>query len=511
MFTRSFFFSLLLLLGAALQYGCTGPECPGKQGCTCDTNTPCNSGLTCQGGTCAAAGETTQESGPAEVAPEDAGPTERCEPGTAGCRCMAQESCQTGLRCEKSVCVACTEGSAGCPCKSGGACDNGLTCENNLCSRCEGKAYCACYKNNSCDVGQRCESNTNGNNTCKPCSAQGEQGCNCEKDGDCSSALLCVNKRCQPESALAQIPKEPKCYTPCTGNIRDRDGTIRICHPNLGLMEGCQVGQTCQNGSCVGGEKKGEDLKASAYPYCMSDENCPSWQRCIQGRCYSNCKVNSECPNGMGCYAYVCRQKCDLRKTECSPDETCQNVGSTQEEGFCLPSPAPQTSSDTLTNTVKEVFLVSSKELSFTNREKRPEIALTNQSEYPLQVKITRESDTTGESKPLSWLTVDVCQTYTDTARSQCQTYTNKPTAQEPFSVEVPAKGRVILKILGAEQVPQQKLIYSGVLRIQSGETKQRLDVRYRRSTNGRWQGKIHSFGNFDDTQISQFPGFRQP
>lgn len=505
MLTRNLLFSCLLLLGAALSYGCTPPACPGKAGCACDDKSPCDQGHTCTEGTCKPTAEETSNERPIQEAPteQDAGPTERCEPGTAGCRCMAQESCASGLRCEKDLCQPCQEGSAGCACKNG-TCDGNLACENNRCQRCEGKAHCACYKNHSCDVGVRCEVENNGAHTCKPCSAQAEAGCNCEQDSHCAASFLCVNKRCQPPAALAQLPKDPKCYSPCEGNVRDRDGRLLPCHPTLRLIEGCLVGQVCNNGSCVSAARS-DKLSATTYPFCMKTSDCPSWQSCIQGRCYSDCKVNAECPEGSGCYAYTCRQRCAITKTECPNNETCQNVGSTQDEGFCLPSVPREPDAPSHTK-VGEVFSISEKELRFNNRENTAEIAIANNGDFDVTVQIVRESDNTGEAKPLAWLSIDACQTYTDDTLPRCQAFSNKPTAQEPFSVTIKGKGRVILKILNAEKVPQNKNTYTGVLRFKNDALEQRLDVTYRRSTQGRWIGKIYSFGHFEDTNIAQFP-----
>ncbi len=505
MLTRNILFSFLLLLGSVLSSGCTPSACPGKAGCTCDDKNPCQNGYLCTEGTCKPTAEETDNERPTQEAPteQDAGPTERCDPGSAGCRCLAQESCAAGLRCEKGVCQACQEGSAGCACK-GGACDGALVCENNRCLRCEGKAYCACYKNHSCDVGARCDIANDGRKTCKPCAALGEEGCHCEQDSHCAASLLCVNKRCQPPAALAQLPKDPKCYSPCEGNIRDRDGTLRPCHPTLRLIDGCLVGQVCNNGSCVS-TARSEKLSATAYPFCMQTSDCPSWQSCIQGRCYSNCKVNAECPEGTGCYAYTCRKRCAIAKAECPNHETCQNVGSTQDEGFCLPS-VPREADAPARSKISEVFQISEKELRFSNREPTAEVAIANNSDFEITLQITRESDNTGASKPLAWLSIDTCQTYTNDALPRCQSFSNKPTIQEPFTISLKGKSRIILNILNADKVPQNKSTYVGVLRFKNEALEQRLDLTYRRSTQGRWMGKMYSFGHFEDTHIDQFP-----
>ncbi|MCB9641725.1 MAG: hypothetical protein H6728_01485 [Myxococcales bacterium] len=253
MFTRSFFFSLLLLLGAALQYGCTGPECPGKQGCTCDTNTPCNSGFTCQSGTCqTATSEETQKEQPTptESTPEDAGPTERCDAGSAGCRCMESQQCKTGLRCESGICQACPEGTAGCACKSDSTCNTGLKCESNVCAGCTGQAGCPCYGNGNCDAGSKCTFSNNGASQCLACKT-GEEGCNCEKDTECGGSLICVNKRCMDAAKANSIPKIPSVIRLVKGISRPKMVTLKVCHPQYKLVDDCPAGQTCSEGSCL--------------------------------------------------------------------------------------------------------------------------------------------------------------------------------------------------------------------------------------------------------------------
>ena len=435
---------------------------------------------------------------------EDAGPAEKrkiCAPGTAACRCLPTGGCNTGLRCEGGVCEDCPAGSAGCACQKSNKCNAGLKCEAGVCKGCVGKAHCPCFGNNSCESGNRCEVSQSGAAVCKPCSGDKAQ-CSCKSDADCGS-LACVNMRCQDLAKVNKVPKNPVCYSPCDGDVQNSDGTIRICDTKYQLTKGCGIGQTCHEGSCVPTPKVNK-LVSSDYPFCMESADCPSWQVCLSGRCYSTCSSSSQCSDGFTCYSYVCRRKCNLRTSPCSGKETCLSLNSQDDDGICMPRASRSMNPGKKTQ-VQTVFELFPREIIQTNHDKGGIFVLTNKSAFATKYTISRGSDNLGTKTPLSWLKLDLCKTY-NKDRSDCTAFEGKATAKDPFTVEVPGKQRVIIQISNINGQPKTVAAYRGMFRVKSDEVEQLLSFVYRKSGNARWKGKLYSFGNFDDNGIDKFP-----
>ncbi len=505
MLTRNLLFSFLLLLGSVLSSGCTPSACPGKAGCTCDDKTPCESGYRCENSVCkTTTDESHEEPLPLEetTTEQDAGPTERCIAGQAGCRCLESATCLAGLRCESDLCRVCPEGTAGCACKADKSCNNGMTCENDRCIGCIGKHGCSCFGNGNCEAGNRCHLAKDGANSCVACTS-GEIDCNCAKDSDCGGALLCVNKRCMDASQANRIPQSPTCYSDCEGDIKAKDGTLKVCHPEYKLVEGCPAGQTCHEGSCRSSEQiKQDDPKA--YPYCQTDAHCPAWQACVQGRCYSTCRATSECPNGFKCFSYVCRRECNLRTNLCDNSSLCSTKG--KDDGVCLPKPNPHNPSPPQT-TSAGTFALPFHTMEFNNATTTGEFRIHNKGEFPADFVISRLRDDIGSTKPLAWLKFDVCKTYSSDGTS-CTAFEGRPTAQEPIRLpNVPAGKTVILRVSDANGKPPSHTSYTGALQIQSPRYgTQEAGIEYQERLDGHWKGTMVAFGNFDDTNIDKFP-----
>ncbi len=265
-------------------------------------------------------------------------------------------------------------------------------------------------------------------------------------------------------------------------------------------MEGCLVSQVCESGSCVDSQKASH-LQSKEYPYCLGDADCPDWQACLQGRCYSNCTSDTQCNNGKTCYKYVCRSSCKLTNPECDSGTTCQNVGSTDDKGVCLPVAKRRHDSSSRTQT-QEVFTLVTRQIELNNRNKEGWFGIQNNNKFETVVEISRLSDTTGATKPLSWLSFDLCKTYSDD-RQTCIDFTGKLSSKEPYSITLPPNSNMIVKVVGAEKSSSAQTGYSGMLRVKSSQTSQDLGLSYRYSGTGRWKGKLYSFGNFEDTNIT--------
>ncbi|MBK03663.1 MAG: hypothetical protein CL920_18495 [Deltaproteobacteria bacterium] len=455
----------------------------------CGPATQTNDENTCQGKQCADAG--VPEAGSLDK--------KACQPGTDTCRCSPTGGCAEGLRCESGVCRACVAGSAACLCKSGNTCDDGLTCVAGVCRGCVGKAFCSCYANGHCDTGMRCDERS----TCQPCEGDNKAGCNCDNDAFCGSGLLCINKHCAAAEEVKSVPKQPKCYTPCQGDILE-NGKVRTCDLKFRLTEGCGLGQVCLEGSCVA-TAKSKQLTSSGYPFCKHLTDCPGWQTCLVGRCYSTCTPGAAtCGDGMQCHNRVCRKSCEVDKSgSCEKGYACLSTKSDSQKGVCLPISQRKLS---LPKTkVHEVFSVAPQDLDLTNHNASGVFAITNRSDFSSSFTITRSFDTIASKQPLFWLKLDRCAKY-NSEGTDCTAFEGKPTAEEPFKVTVGPKQTVFLKVVGADGKPKDQKQYEGLFQLQSAETTQSLRVRYRESGTGRWKGEFVTFGNFDTGLIDKFP-----
>ena len=138
-------------------------------------------------------------------------------------------------------------------------------------------------------------------------------------------------RRCR---ARLVVPEDPPCYSPCTESIVDDQGVVvRRCDRQDALMSGCLGATTCQRGQCL---PEGEPARV-----CNEDAECPEWQTCIQGGCYSTCEADADCDADATCFRKVCRTQCNTTNATCAPGQTCRLSGGNGAEGVCVPVAAP--------------------------------------------------------------------------------------------------------------------------------------------------------------------------
>lgn len=274
--------SLVLFLGLI---GCgdlnvVGADCTdGAAGCVCNDDNACDGALICASGRCAPSA---------------------CPDGLNGCACADDDSCVPGLRCDDigglRLCV-CVEGLEGCGCVDEGVCqaaDDGtpLECRDDVCSR------------PTCDLGTL--------------------GCLCNPSAEpCDGGLACDDGRCARDTGQTlEPPANPVCYTPCRGGGLGGPDNFRACDAD-GLLPGCIGGNLCLGGTCAKPQPGGGRVE---LPGCNSDYHCPSFQTCIDNRCYSDCGADDgavECRGDRVCHRKVCRLPCVAGADECPEDFWC--------------------------------------------------------------------------------------------------------------------------------------------------------------------------------------------
>ncbi len=265
-------------------------------------------------------------------------------------------------------------------------------------------------------------------------------------------------------------------------------------------MDGCEAGLTCHEGSCLT-QSQIEKKDNTQYPYCAKDANCPTWQACIQGRCYSTCRSSSECANGYTCHAYVCRKQCNVRTSPCDNQSTCKTKSS--DDGVCMPKPTLNNSNQNTTSNPPGTFTVSYPSLPFSKEESSRQLFITNKSKFATNFTLSRLNDTIASNRPLSWLKLDRCKTYSADGKS-CEAFEEKPSAIEPFVIKnVEPNKTVIVKVSNAADKPKDKNTYQGTLQVKADQldTKE-VNLNYRETTDGQWKGTMVSFGNFRDDNI---------
>lgn len=318
----------------------------------------------------------------------------------------------------------------------------------------------------------------------EPICDPGTAGCACLSDATCRlDELTCVEGTCVStdracESGLCP-PSEPLCFTPCSGDLVDADGTVRACSAE-GLLRGCIGGQVCVQGTCVGATARGLSTPGS----CDGDEACPEHQACIDGRCFSTCEDDGQCSADRTCFRTVCRLRCSDR-TPCPAGWACGT------RGVCLPLAEAQPDPEVIG---EGSFELGVRWVELSKRQSTAEIPIRNLStrsetlvirKYEERIFNADGSSTTvradEDASPLFWLAMGV-----GTARVVREVVVTVPPGSE-------------VPLLVADAVHPREEIWRGVLEVTS-ETlgRETVELVYRGEITGRWSGTTHYFGNFE-------------
>lgn len=224
------------------------------------------------------------------------------------------------------------------------------------------------------------------------------------------------NETCYRGSCLLNrdVPAEPVCYTPCRGGAG--------CSEE-GLLKGCIGDNECVRGTCLPPAESArmrtlaetapsDGEEAPPLGTCEQESDCPDFQACTQGRCYSDCESDSDCSDSddFVCSRKVCRERCTADGEECRAGHSCQLDSG--ETGVCMPLLDPGSGVEAPTGG----FVIDDQDISFNTTRVSASFTITNDSEEAERFRIKklqhREHTVTGSQlvtdDPLGWLGIDV-------------------------------------------------------------------------------------------------------
>lgn len=270
-----------------------------------------------------------------------------CRRGEAGCVCMSNGACESGLHCEEALCVRCEEGEGACPCAVAG-CEDGMACKNDVCveADCEpGEDECACLDDTpECGDGSYCDDN----GMCRRC-ATDVPDCPCDDEGRCRGGLACEDDHC------VMVMTAPTCEElfdngTCTPHqlCDDRAEGGPVCTP-----ETCERGYRWEDDECR--ECETRDCSEPSKPSCDDDDpdsvaaGCAEASRvCTDtdegprcGDCLAGLmEKDGECVRPIQCGGGTCEdtEYCDRDAGECK-ELPCEAGQALSRSGSCAACP----------------------------------------------------------------------------------------------------------------------------------------------------------------------------
>ena len=511
-------------------------ECACLPGGQCDLGLVCSSGVcsSCTAGSIGCGCDTDGSCTSASAYCDAADRCQRfgCEQGDMSCGCRSDGSCGLGpfgqrLTCNRGVCEAgdCQRGQTGCPCTDAGSCTLGGVCVDEMCqpSDCDpGTAACSCL-GGGCAPGLTCQSGTicvsndgmmggnclddgscsRGNlclqDVCVPCTL-GSQGCACQEDGGCNEGVLCEAGTCISTLGLSvNLPNPPMCHTPCNNNIQLADGSIASCSSEGLIEDFCLAGFACIEGQCV-------EQPSGVLRSCGLDADCPDFQTCLWAKCMSNCDNDQHCISGASCHRKVCRRDCAVGDDSCDNESFCSS--SDGESGYCMPlaRPSPHEDPD-LSNTGS--FALDTKVLDFDRFATNHIVRITNYGTEQGIFTVRRlRSSTFQDDGTIDNLQVaegDTCDSFECPLRWIQMGEGDDVSSDNAFDVYIqPGAFALITVRLDEADIPAPR--WDGIIDVSHPTYGIReLTLRYAERPEGRWEGSIYYFGNFEETGLAQW------
>lgn len=329
---------------------------------------------------------------------------------------------------------------------------------------------------------------------CQP-GTPGGTGCLCG-DLPCAEGHVCVGGRCEVDTGQTLVPPaEPSCYTPCRGDL-DRNGTRIVCERD-GLLPGCIDGAECIDGTCVSPRAAPSDdsslrqgLSASA---CTTDADCPSFQACIAGACYSDCVADADCRGDRVCYRRACRLPCDTATATCPAGTSCASVDG--RSGVCLPVAR---AAAVRVPPFAGSFRVSVRDLALNSLVDEASFDLSNDGSEPLELRVrkvrhrefTEDGPKSITTDPLHWLGMSVGGA--------------EPERVAELSVPLAPGESATVHLAGPDNPTLDR--WDGWLEVSHPEAGIReVYLSWNRSPEGQWSGTLYYLANFPESGLESW------
>ncbi len=428
--------------------------------------------------------------------------------GTPGCPCTTDGTCSPSadgvqVACVDGLCQIpdCPLGSEGCTCASGRQCRNDLICVDvqdalscqKDCAR--GQPGCPCFSDGSCGEDEAGISLVCEQGSCQAASCDaGDEGCVCRAGGGCAEGLVCPSGRCAVDSGQTlSRPSDPKCYTPCRGGglTRQVDGEdVYYACSDEGLIEGCIGDALCIDGSCVNPGASAARSLVAAVATCAQESDCPDYQSCIAGKCYSDCEADSDCRSVRACHRKVCRVPCTISDSsssgDCPEDTYCETEDGTT--GYCMPLVAgssnpsePDPGTYTLSTTAVE--------LTSTAPDGSFEIINDTQTAQELTIRkryhreFSSQGSTVVTDAPLHWLEIGTGES-------------GPTSAEQEITVAVPAGEHLTVRIENGDN-PEYDYWEGAIEVVHPSLGTQEVALSFSRLPEGQWAGQMYYLANF--------------
>jgi hypothetical protein len=332
------------------QGGCTQVPVPG----TCDDGDLCTDGDTCSDGTCSGTPRECNDAcvvGQTCVAGACVGGTPRdcsdsnpctvddCEPAVGCVHVPTDSLCEDGSPCTAGTCgeEGCIQAPASGPCDDGNPCTSGDTCSDRTCAGTPLDCSHPCLEGRTCAGGQ-CFGGT---------------------PVVCTDSNPCTLDRCEPGVGCVHVPSDPLCEdgNACTANVCDaEEGCLTTARtgPSCNDGDGCTVGDTCENGACVGSPRDCSDpcftgrtcvggQCTGGTPVDCTDTNSCTIDRCVPASGCVHQPADERCADTDPCTAGVCDPVSGCRQTPltgpaCNDGDPCTTEDRC-EAGLCHGQP----------------------------------------------------------------------------------------------------------------------------------------------------------------------------
>lgn len=352
-----------------------------------------------------------------------------------------------------------------------------------------GTEGCKCLANSTCaTTSLQCVDSVCRIPLCKP-GTLGGSGCLCGDSGACAAGLLCLSGQCTVDTGQTIVrPQSPACFTPCREGI-----DARTCSSD-GLLAGCVGNALCIDGSCQPEPQASparqvgptDTPNATYAKTCKNESECPDFQACIEGQCFSDCSVDTDCRSPRACFRHTCRVPCVTGVSGACPSAhyCASNDGQT---GFCLPVAAAAGASSPAVLGNYEVT-PTYQELTSSSTSVTVIISNSTASEQTFTVRKARHREfkdsgpVTIEQNPLFW--IELGEEGQAAARVQ------------ELVVTVPANGEKRVVVSNAENPTLSR--WEGVLTVQNATLGTRsVSLSFAATLEGQWTGTMYFLSNF--------------